>query len=184
MENIQVVTLTPEEWQLYKRIRVESLLMEPQAFGSSYSEVIQRPDSHWQQRLIEARVGKKSWLLFAKENERIIGMIGAYCPEENDVVEIISVYVTREKRRCGVASAMMEAILEEVGKGGSVRKAVLTVNADQTAAIALYRQFGFEIAGEKTGVLGDGNSYPGYIMEKVLGQAYKEPVMPVGGNSS
>ncbi len=166
MANIQIVTLTPEEWQLYKQIRLKSLWTEPQAFGSSYSEVVQRPDSHWQDRLIESREGKKGWLLFAKENGQIIGMIGAYCAAESDVVEIISVYVTKEKRGHGVAAALMTAILEEVGKGNVFRKAVLTVNAKQTAAVALYRQFGFQIIGEKMGVLGDGISYPGYIMEK------------------
>ena len=122
MANIQVVTLTSEEWQLYKQLRLEALLVEPQAFGSSYADVLRRPDSHWQERLIEAREGKKGWLLFAKENDRIIGMIGAYRAEENDVVEIISVFVTKEKRGQGVASALMTAILEEVGKGDCLSK--------------------------------------------------------------
>jgi len=168
MANVQVVKLTPDEWRLYKQIRLESLLVEPQALASSYADVVKRPKSQWQERLIEARAGKKSWLLFAKENERIIGMIGAYIGEESDVVEIISVYVTKEKRGLGAATALMEAILTEVAKFGAFRKAVLTVNAGQTAAVALYRHFGFQIVGENTGVLGDGNSYQGYVMEMEL----------------
>ena len=42
------------------------------------------------------------------------------------------------------------------------------MNAGQIAAVVLYRHFGFEIVGEKIGVMGDGNSYQGYIMEKEL----------------
>jgi len=171
MANFQVVKLTPEEWQLYKQIRLEALKVEPQAFGSRYAEVLQRPDSHWQERLKEAQAGEKSWLLFAQENDRIIGMIGAYCEEGSDAVDIISVFVTKEKRGQGVASALMAAILKEVGKGGAFRKARLTVNAGQTAAVTLYRHFGFQIVAEQPGVLGDGNVYPGYIMEKEWSEA-------------
>lgn len=169
MAKIQVVKLSSEDWQLYKHIRLESLLMEPQAFGSSYAEVLQRPDSHWQERLIDAQAGKKSWLLFAKENNRIIGMIGAYYVQESDVVDIISVYVTEERRGHSVGTELMAAILAEVGKGSVFRKVGLTVNAGQTAAVALYRHFGFQIVGEKSGVMGDGRTYQGYIMEKELG---------------
>jgi ribosomal protein S18 acetylase RimI-like enzyme len=168
MSNIQIVKLMPEEWQPYKELRLEALLMEPQAFASRYADAFQKPDSYWQERLAEVRAGKIFWLLFAKENDRLIGMIGAYCTEESDVVEIISVYVTKDKRGLGVATALMEAILAEVGKKGAFRKAELTVNADQIQAIALYRHFGFQVIEVKTGVLGNGNSYSKYIMEKKL----------------
>jgi ribosomal protein S18 acetylase RimI-like enzyme len=168
MTNIQIVKLLPEEWPLYKEIRLESLLAEPQAFGSGYAEVHQRPDSYWQERLKDAQAGEKSWLLFAKENERMVGMIGAYCSEEKDGVEIIAVYVTREKRGRGIAGALMAAILEEIGRSNIHRKAVLGVNADQTAAVALYQRYGFQIVGEKEGVMGDGKLHTSYIMEKDL----------------
>lgn len=168
MAELQVVKLSAEEWQLYKQIRLESLLVEPQAFGSRYADFLHRPDSYWQGRLDEAQAGENSWLLFAKEREQIIGIIGAYRAEEGDVVEIISVFVTKEKRGMGAATALMAAILEEVGKAGAFRKAVLSVNAGQKAALALYRHFGFRIFGEKTGVMGDGKSYRGFIMEKEL----------------
>jgi ribosomal protein S18 acetylase RimI-like enzyme len=168
MEKVQIVILPPEKWQAFKQIRLESVVMEPQAFGSSYLNVAQRPDSHWQERLIEAQAGEKSWLLFAQEGEQTIGMIGACCVDVNGAVEIISVYVKKEKRGHGVAAALLATILEELGKKAAIRKAELTVNAHQTAAVALYRHFGFRIVREKTGVLGDGNTYSGYLMEKEL----------------
>jgi ribosomal protein S18 acetylase RimI-like enzyme len=168
MAKFQIVKLTKDEWPLYQKIRLESLKMEAHAFGSSYAEVRQRPDSHWQERLLEAQAGEKSWLLFAKENDRIIGMIGAYCPDQNDVVEIVSVYVTKEKRGQGIATALLAAILEQIGRKRTFRKAELSVNAKQTAAVALYRHMGFQIVGKKTGMMGDGKDYTCYIMEKNL----------------
>jgi ribosomal protein S18 acetylase RimI-like enzyme len=168
MADIQVVKLAPEDWQLYRQIRLEALQAEPQAFVTSYDEALRRPDTHWRERLAEAQAGEKSWLLFAKVNDQIAGMIGAFRSETASVVEIVSVYVTRGKRGRGVGAALMAAILDEVGKGGVFRKAVLTVNADQAAAVALYRHFGFHIVGEETGVMGDGKTHSGYIMEKLL----------------
>ncbi len=173
MANIQIVTLMPEEWQHYKQIQLESLLTEPQAFTSSYAEVLQKSDSYWQERLVEAQSREKSYLLFAKENDRIVGMIGAYGPGGSEVVEIISVYVTQEKRGQGVGTALMTEILAEVGKGKTFRKAVLTVKKGQTAAVALYQNFSFQIVGEITGVMDDGNSYAAYIMEKDLVHSIK-----------
>ena len=168
MANFQIVKLPVDAWPLYKQIRLKSLKMEAQAFGSSYAEVLQRPDSHWQERLVEAQAGKKSWLLFAKEDERIVGMIGAFCPNQSAVVEIVSVYVTQEKRGQGIGGALLTAILEEVGQDHTFKKAVLSVNAGQTAAVALYQHFGFRIVGQKTGVMGDGNSYTGCNMVKEI----------------
>ncbi len=173
MPNFQVVKLPPEDWRLYKQIRLESLTDAPQAFSSGYSESLQRPDSHWQGRLIDALAGEKSWLLFAKENDRITGMIGAFRPQDNPgVVEIISVYVTREKRGQGVASALMAAILAEVGLGGAFCIARLAVTASQTAAVALYQKFGFQIVAETTGVMGDEISHAGYIMQVGIGDLF------------
>jgi len=168
MAEFQVVTLAPEEWPLFKQIRLDSLLRIPQAYASNYAEVLHRPDAHWRERLIDAQAGQKSWLLFAKETDQVIGMIGAYRSAEDDAVEIISVYVVEEKRQQGVATALMAAILEKVAQAGIFRKAVLTVNADQGAAVALYRHFGFQIVAEKTGIMGDGMIHQGYLMEKAI----------------
>jgi ribosomal protein S18 acetylase RimI-like enzyme len=168
MSNIQIVKLLPEEWQLYKQLRLEALLMEPQAFASQYENTVKKPDSDWQEGLAEVQVGEKNWLLFAKENDRLIGMIGAYQPETSDVVVIVALYVTKDKRGQGVAAALMEAILAEVGSKGIFRKAELAVNTDQISAIALYTHFGFKFIEEKTGVMGNGNSCSEYMMEKEL----------------
>ncbi len=169
MVEFQVVTLMPEEWQAYRQLRLEALSVEPQAFATRYASAIQNPDAYWQERLVEAQAGDKSWLLFAKEEKgRLIGMVGAACEAGSDRVGIISVYVTKENRGLGVATALMEAILAEVSRRGVFRKAVLTVNVDQGPAVALYRHFGFQIVEEEVEVLGDGNSHLSYIMEKAL----------------
>lgn len=172
MENIEIIRLSPEEWPAYRQIRLEALHSEPQAFSSTYDETRQRPDSHWQQRLRDVQDGENSWLLFARENDRLIGLIGAMRdPDRHGYVDIISVYVARDRRGMGVGKALMEAILAEVSRTGVYQAAALSVNAEQAAAVALYRRFGFEVAAEVTDRMGDGHICRSYLMEKSLEQA-------------
>src|SRR5512144_2887178 len=95
MSEIEIILLPPEQWERYRKIRLESLLEEPQAFGSSYTTMAQQPPEYWQGRLADAALGEKSLLLFAQEGDRLVGMIGAFFGEEPDVAEIVSVYTSR-----------------------------------------------------------------------------------------
>jgi ribosomal protein S18 acetylase RimI-like enzyme len=167
MADIEIVKLNPQEWQPYKQLRLEMLQAEPQAFGSRYDEMLQKSDDYWQGRLEEAQAGK-NWMLFARSGERLVGMIGAFRAEQLGVVRIISVYVSAAARGQGVGGALMEAILDEVGRKGEFHTAVLGVTASQAAAVALYRRYGFQIVSEEPGVMGDGQEHLGYEMEKIL----------------
>jgi ribosomal protein S18 acetylase RimI-like enzyme len=166
MSEVEMVKLPPEQWQRYREIRLEALREEPQAFGSSYAEMEQRSDTYWQERLADAAQGETSRLLFAQEGERLIGMIGAFYDETQENAHIISVYVSKAARGKGVGKALMASILSELGKKAGMRNVVLGVNQEQTAAVALYRQFGFEVASELEEVQGDGKEHRGYVMEK------------------
>ena len=168
MADIQIIKLKPEDWQQYKQIRLEALLIEPQSFSRTYADALKSPDTFWQERLREAQKGERNWLLFASENDRLVGMIGAFRLEGGNEVEIISVYVTPAKRGQGVGKALMDAILIQVSQQAGVQKAVLGVNATQAPAVALYRRYGFQVVEETTGLMGDGQKYLGYWMEKPL----------------
>ena len=91
-ETVAVIHLSPEEWRAYKELRLEALQTEPQAFGASYADSLRKPDSYWQMRLREAAVEQGSWLLFAREQSRLIGMIGAWVNDDPQTANIISVY--------------------------------------------------------------------------------------------
>jgi GNAT superfamily N-acetyltransferase len=170
MANIKIIQLPPDQWPAYKALRLEALLKAPQAFSSTYEESITRPDSHWEERLRDAAVGETTWMLFAEVDGKLAGLTGAFREEEKDgpIVHIISVYVCEEYRGQGVASALMEAILEAVSRRGDVRKARLGVNPVQAAAMALYRRFGFQKIHTVTAQMGDGKIYQELIMEKDL----------------
>jgi len=50
-ESITVRQLKPEEWALYKELRLRALQADPLAFGSSHAREEGYADSEWQQRL-------------------------------------------------------------------------------------------------------------------------------------
>jgi len=166
MSDFEIIKLPPEQWQRYREIRLEALREEPQAFGSAYAEMAQRSAVYWQERLSDAAQRETSWLLFAQEGERLIGMIGAFYDRTQESAHILSVYVSKAERGKGLGKALMERILSELGEKEGIRKAILGVNQEQTAAVALYRQFGFEVTGEVEEVQGDGKEHRMYVMEK------------------
>ena len=168
MDTIEIIKLEPEEWQGYRILRLEALQNDPQAFGSSYQEYVRKPDSYWQGRLEDAAEGKKDWLLFAKENDRLIGMVGAFIKDEEDVAEIISLYVTKDARGKGVSKLLMSGLLHELEHNTPVVKVKLSVNIEQLAAVRLYESFGFVVAGQENARLGDGKIHEEYIMERVI----------------
>lgn len=167
-DRVEIVRLPPEQWRAYKDLRLEALKNEPQAFGSSYAGSLNIPDADWRTRLENAARGKGHWLLFAREKDALVGMIGAFIEDAPGIAMIVSVYVAKAARGRGISKKLMTAILAELTRSQSVETARLTVNKDQFAAVALYRGFGFKVLREEEAAMGDGKSYIEYVMEKPL----------------
>ena len=171
MTDYRLISLTPDDWQRYRAIRLEMLADSPQAFGSRYADNLERPEAFWRGRLETAQQGESTWLLFAEVDGVIVGMAGAHCESEETppgVVDIVSVFVTPRMRGTGIAGALMEAILDQVRRTGRFHTARLGVNAGQARALALYRRFGFRLVEELERVLGDGKKHLHYVMDKDL----------------
>jgi ribosomal protein S18 acetylase RimI-like enzyme len=168
VNEIEIVRLNPAAWPDYKALRLEALYTEPQAFGSTYADNLKHPDSFWQKRLESAVIGHDNWLLFARVQDRLVGMVGAFVQDGEHVVHIISMYVTPNFRGRGIARALMSAILSEISQNETLKTAQLTVNADQQAAIRVYERAGFRLLRTEKELMGDGHYYAVYIMEKWL----------------
>ena len=166
MTEIEIIELTPDDWQAYRALRLEALQTSPQAFGSRYADNLQHPEAWWRGRLEKAE--NQSWLLFAKKQEQLAGMIGAFEPTDNDVAEIISMFVSPQFRRQGIARALMSAVLERLQSKDRLKIARLEVNNQQLSAVRLYESFGFQIVSTDGGQAGDGKTYDISIMEKRL----------------
>lgn len=168
MNGVDIVKLTPADWQAYKNLRLEALKTESQAFGATYADNVLHPDSFWQERLRDAALGTTSWLLFAQHGECLVGMLGAFVLDEGDVARVIAVYVTREARGQGISTRLMEALLNELRSQALLTKVTLSVNIGQAAALALYRCFGFEVVSYSAKPHTSDSDHDIYEMEKIL----------------
>jgi ribosomal protein S18 acetylase RimI-like enzyme len=168
MTPVEVIHLQPNQWEQYRQIRLEALLDSPQAYSTTYQQMVDKPDTFWQDRLINAAARKESWLLFARVNECIVGMIGAFLSNESNRAMIVSVYVSPVYRGQGVSRALMEAILNELRQNQAIQEVELTVTSGQEAAIALYRRFGFMVTNEEEEMMGDGRTHLGLVMQRKI----------------
>jgi hypothetical protein len=92
MIGFRILQLPLDSWQEYKAIRLKALKTDPQAFLSPYSKESAYPDEKWQQRLEEANAGISSWVYFAQNEGKLVGMIGGYRPEKERHSESFDVY--------------------------------------------------------------------------------------------
>lgn len=169
---ITIRQLEEHEWQEYKAIRLEALQQEPTAFASSYSESITLPDAVWQEQLQQALRNENRVMYFAFNNERIIGMTGAFAEERqkiNHIATIFGVYVQREFRGQGIGRKLMNATIDYVSALPHIEKIKLFVVADNIPALTMYQQLGFDICGTyKKELKVNGIYYDEFCMEKFI----------------
>jgi len=121
--DITIERLSPDDWPAYRAIRLEALQDSPQAFGASYADAVAKPDAFWRHRLEQAQAQVDNWLLFARKEGQLVGIIGAFTSNDPHIAEIISVYVSPTARGCGIAQRLMTAILDELARSAAVEKA-------------------------------------------------------------
>ena len=153
--------LPEEEWKKYKEIRLEALKNDSIAFGSSYEEEINRPESHWRNRTVGA--------VFAFSGEKIIGLM-SYKDEDRPKTKhksgIYSVYVKPDYRGKGVGKKLLEETLRLIKLNEEIIKVNLTVNPSQISAVKLYESFGFKAVGTlHKELLVNGTYYDEVLME-------------------
>ncbi len=168
MDPVKIISLRPEQWEEYKNLRLRSLKEEPYAYISTYENSSNEADEKWRIRLEEAQKGDRQWLTFARQGEELVGMVGAFRVLGEPTVEIISAFVAKEARGHGVGKKLMEHLLDSIRKNKEIEKLHLEVNSTLPAAVNLYKSSGFVITGNVKRVLGDGEEYEDYIMERSL----------------
>jgi ribosomal protein S18 acetylase RimI-like enzyme len=132
-----VQELTPEDWALWRALRIEATTTEPEAFGSTLDEVVATTDAQWR-----ARLGEPSLHLVARQGSDAVGMAAV-----NHDFELGSVWVRPTARGSGTAHRLVEAALRWA-TCREARLVHLAVRETNAAAISLYRAHGFVEVGD------------------------------------
>jgi ribosomal protein S18 acetylase RimI-like enzyme len=158
-KSMKVKRVTSADWQEYKKIRLEALKNEPQAFGSSYNRESERTESEWQNKLAKSEDLNGTSFSYAALREGVFVAIGGAYQDNNKQWNIIAVYTKKEFRGQGLGQKVFESIINEL-KARKIKKAYLCVNTLQVAAQALYKKNGFVVKRIiKDQLLGDGKYY-------------------------
>lgn len=110
-------------------------------------------------------VQHNSVFLKAKINDEIVGCIAGLPQNPYSISRVYTLEVKPEFRRKGIASKLLQTLENEFKKRG-VTLTILEVEVDNTAALNLYRKFGYKTVG----ILKDyyGKNRNGFEMAKNL----------------
>jgi len=166
---MDIIRLPVAKWGEYRDLRLRALKEDQEAFSSPYADALQQPEDFWRTRLSDAEQGERSWLLFARDANRLVGMIGAFMEGgSTETATVVSVYVPREERGKGISTRLMADMLRLLSTVPGLRKARLDVNVSQLAAMHLYERFGFRETGRKPATTGAGQAVEQVAMEREL----------------
>lgn len=147
--NRLVVRLTVEDdWEILKKIRLESLLDSPDAFSANYETVEKYNEQEWRRR-----ASQKSHHLYilAVLGTRAVGIIGGTVSAMQEF-NVIAMWVDLAFRGTGVADRLMFAIKDlAVSKGYD--KVVLNLSSNNTKAVHFYIKHNFVFLSEKESLL-------------------------------
>ncbi|MFC4065923.1 GNAT family N-acetyltransferase [Actinoplanes subglobosus] len=150
---ITTFVLDPEDWQIWRELRLAALTEAPYAFGSQLADWQgegDRPD-RWRARL--AIPGSRN--LVATLDGRPVGMASGVPADQDRVAELISMYVAPAGRRRGVGELLVRTV-EEWARQSGAHTLRLAVAEGNEGALALYRRTGFQETGEQGDLMPDG----------------------------
>jgi GNAT superfamily N-acetyltransferase len=137
-----------DEGHALKAIRLAALHDSPFAFSSSYEAEAEQTDDGWTAWAQLGEEGVERVTFFALLNDQIVGLVGAFQPEGNElVVALVSMWTSPKARRAGVGRALGHAVLDWA-RDMSATTVSLWVTRGNTPAQRLYESMGFRETGE------------------------------------
>jgi ribosomal protein S18 acetylase RimI-like enzyme len=160
----EILVLSPDEWALWRRLRLAALTEAPYAFGARLKDW--QGDADAEQRWRSRLSIPGSHNVAAMVSDQPVGMASGVPTSQTDVVELISMWVTPTARGRGAGDALVGEI-ERWARSIDARVLRLSVAEDNAVASQLYRRHGFEYTGELGDLMPDGNRRE-RVMEKVV----------------
>ncbi|GJM27473.1 MAG: N-acetyltransferase [Cyclobacteriaceae bacterium] len=138
---LSIEQLTTKHTHRFRTIRLASLKDSPEAFKSTYFEMMLLPDEVWKQQLANLAT------FVAVENHQDVGVIRCAEDRENpNAAHLYSLWVSVDYRGLGVAEELIGAVLKWARAKG-LEKVILNVVESNRPAISLYRKVGFGFTG-------------------------------------
>lgn len=162
MRAFTVRRINESDLEDFRRVRLEALLLHPDAFGASYEDWSEKPAQFFAEKL------RTNYVFGGFDPHNTLqGMIGLSCSTSSKLSHIATIwgmYVRTEMRGSGLSSGLMEAALEAASSVRTVKLSVVTTNH---AAYALYRSYGFtKWATDTAALYANGLFHDEYLMRR------------------
>jgi ribosomal protein S18 acetylase RimI-like enzyme len=144
-EAISIRPLGSADLADYKRLRDDMLALHPEAFTSDAGSEAEKAPADYLHRLGLDRRDGGQFLLGAWRSARLVGAIGCERDERlkvRHIGKVIGMMVRPEARGAGIGALLLEACIAEARHAG-VETLILTVTAENAAAVRLYERHGF-----------------------------------------
>ena len=134
--------LTPDDWQLWRDVRLRALADAPGAFGSTLAAWKPAGEDRWRDRLTAVPFNVVAFV-----GDDAVGQASGTELDANQRVELISMWVAPSARGTGVGDTLIAAVKDYAHRAGA-RALRLSVRRNNERAIGLYARAGFVLADE------------------------------------
>lgn len=160
----------PEEWRVYRDLRLHALQESPDAFGSTHVHEARRSDSEWAARLARGVHSSSDLPAVAEVNGEPCGLAWTRIDETApDIAHLYQMWVAPAWRGHGVGRGLLDAAVAWARLAGA-RVLELSVTSGNSKARRLYERAGFRPTGE-LGPLRPGSPLDSETMHLSLEQA-------------
>lgn len=132
--------LTPDDWQVFRDVRLASLRDSPQAFSATLESALARDEASWREGL----AGRTQFVAMAGED--VVGTAGGIVDPAGQFGELVSMWVSPEWRGKGVSSRLIEEVAGWAAAVGFRQLRLWVVEGNQAAERA-YAKAGFTRTG-------------------------------------
>ncbi len=141
MQDVSVRRLSPDDWDLFRRLRLAALQEAPYAFGSTYESEVEFGEEWWRQRMVDrAR-------FVADVDGEAAGIVSGGDSDAEGTAAVTTMWVGPRFRRGGVGDLLVKSVLDWARSSGYSR-VVLWVTKGNEQAEKLYERIGFVRTGE------------------------------------
>ena len=164
-EKFEFRKLNSGDWDKYKKVRLQALETDPEAFGGALEAESKIKDQEWKERLND-----NDWSFYGAQQKDDLVSIANLSMIDSNNWRIQGVYTMPEFRGKHLSESLLNQIIIDA-KQKKAKKVSLFVNTTQEGAISLYKKLGFETAKiYKNEILGNGIICDLNYMEKDLTQ--------------
>ena len=134
--------LIPNDSEKYRAIRLESLLVTPDSFCTTFERENARGQLSSQKNIEDK--SENNFVVGCFEKDNLIGICGFYIlPETNDIGGLVQLYVKKEYQRKGIAKQLIKKVIEKAFLLDKVKKIQLGVLTENISVTKLYEDLGF-----------------------------------------